>query len=378
MNIETFTWGIWREGEQYEYYLPEKINHPWKWEHAGLSALLEEASLKLGELNSFARLVPNIDLFIQLHVTTEAVISSRIEGTRTNIDEALLPEDAVAPERRQDWIEVRNYREALNTAIALLDELPISSRLIKRTHEILLSGVRGEHRNPGEYRTSQNWIGGATIQDAVFIPPAHIYVHDLMGDLENFLHNEDIDLPDLIRIGMVHDQFEAIHPFLDGNGRIGRLLITLYLVSRKILNQPLLYLSRFFEQHKGTYYDNLMRVRRDNDMIGWLRYFLIGIRDTAVQAADTLSGVLQLKEDLESRLRQEWGRRTHSGLKLLEHLFRYPVVDIKTVQGVCDLSARAAGNLVRSFEEAGILQEITGQYRNRKYLFESYLNRFRD
>jgi len=377
MNVETFDWGSWRESNGYKYYLPNKINHPWKWNHSDINTLLEEASMKLGELNSFARLVPNIDLFIQLHVTTEAVVSSRIEGTRTNIDEALLPEEDVAPERREDWNEVRNYTEALNTAIESLKDLPISSRLIRQTHKTLLSRVRGEHKLPGEYRTSQNWIGGATIKDAVFIPPDHPHINDLMNDLEKFIHNEEINVPDLVKIGMVHYQFETIHPFLDGNGRIGRLLITLYLVSRSIMDKPLLYLSKFFERHKGTYYDNLMRVRENNDMIHWLRYFLIGVRDTAIEAADTLGAVLQLKNDIDARIRDQWGRRTHSALNLLEHLFRSPVVRIKDVQKVCNLSARAAGNLVQSFEEAGFLQEITGQSRNRMYLFGPYLDKFR-
>ncbi|REL24832.1 Fic family protein [Rhodohalobacter sp. SW132] len=377
MDIETFKWGSWRQGNEYKYYLPEKINQPWKWDNSDINILLEEASMKLGELNSYARLVPNIDLFIQLHVTTEAVISSRIEGTQTNIDEALLPEEDVAPERRQDWQEVRNYTEALNTAIKSLESIPISSRLIRQTHGTLLSGVRGEHKLPGDFRASQNWIGGATLKDAVFIPPDHPHINNLMSDLEKFIHNEKIHVPDLIKIGMVHYQFETIHPFLDGNGRIGRLLITLYLVSRGIMDKPLLYLSKFFERHKGVYYDNLMRVRENNDMIHWLRYFLIGVRDTAIEAADTLGAVLQLKNDIEAKIRDQWGRRTRSALNLLEHLFVNPVVQIKDVQKVCGLSAKAAGNLVQSFEDAGFLNEVTGQSRNRMYLFSPYLDKFK-
>lgn len=377
MDIKTFKWGSWRQGNKYKYYLPEKINQSWKWDNSDINILLEEASMKLGELNSYARLVPNIDLFIQLHVTTEAVISSRIEGTQTNIDEALLPEEDVAPERRQDWQEVRNYTEALNTAIKSLERIPISSRLIRQTHGTLLSGVRGEHKLPGDFRASQNWIGGATLKDAVFIPPNHPHINNLMSDLEKFIHNEEIHVPDLIKIGMVHYQFETIHPFLDGNGRIGRLLITLYLVSRGIMDKPLLYLSKFFERHKGVYYDNLMRVRENNDMIHWLRYFLIGVRDTAIEAADTLGAVLQLKNDIETKIRNQWGRRTRSALNLLKHLFVNPVVQIKDVQKVCNLSAKAAGNLVQSFEDAGFLYEVTGQSRDRIYHFSPYLDKFK-
>jgi len=378
VDINGFKWGEHRKTEGYEYYLPAEINQPWQWNHSALNTLLEEASMKLGELNSFARLVPNIDLFIMLHVTAEAVVSSRIEGTQTNIDEALLPEEDVAPERKNDWQEVKNYTEAMNRAIEQLKELPISTRLIRNAHQILMSGVRGEHKDPGHFRKTQNWIGGAGLTDAVFIPPAHQYVNDLMNDLEKFIHNEEIHVPDLIRIGMIHYQFETIHPFLDGNGRIGRLLITLYLIQKGIMDKPLLYLSKFFERHKSTYYDNLTRVREKNDMIRWLKFFLIGIRDTAVESADVLSQVLILKNDLEEKIRKEWGRRANSASTLLEYLFKQPAVDVKKVEKICDLSTRAAGNLVESFEDAGILVEITGQRRNRIYLFENYLKLFRN
>jgi len=299
VDINSFKWGEIRKASGYEYYLPAEINHLWQWGHPALNTLLEEASMKLGELNSFARLVPNIDLFIMLHVTAEAVVSSRIEGTQTNIDEALLPEEDIAPERKNDWQEVRNYTEAMNNAIEQLTDLPLSTRLIKNAHQTLMSGVRGEHKDPGHFRKSQNWIGGATLTDAVFIPPDHHHVNDLMNDLENFIHNEEIQVPDLIRIGMIHYQFETIHPFLDGNGRIGRLLITLYLIQKGIMDKPLLYLSKFFEKHKSTYYDNLTLVREKNDMSRWLKFFLIGVRDTAIESADALSQVLHLKNELE-------------------------------------------------------------------------------
>ena len=377
MNITDVTWGNYRQGNGYKYYLPIPINHPWKWEHASLNTLLEEASIKLGELNSFARLVPNIDLFIQLHVTMEAVISSRIEGTQTNLDEALLPEEDIKPERRDDWKEVQSYTSAMNYAIGALSEVPISSRLICNTHEILLSGVRGEHKLPGEYRKSQNWIGGATLKDAKFIPPDHPHIPDLMSDLEKFIHNEDLEVPDLIRAGMMHYQFETIHPFLDGNGRIGRLLISLYLIYKGIMNKPLLYLSKFFEQHKSTYYDNLTMVREKNDMTQWLEFFLIGIRNTSNEAATTLSSILSLKSQLETKIRTDWGKRAHNGLVLLEYLFSQPLVEIKDVSHKCNLSAKAAGELVRKFEDTGILEEITQQSRNRVYVFRAYLDKFR-
>jgi Fic family protein len=360
----------------YAYFLPTEINQQWVWKDQHINELLEKAAIKLGELNAFARLVPNIDLFIQLHVTKEAVVSSRIEGTQTNMDEALLSEIDIAPEKRNDWNEVRNYVNALNSAITELDKLPISSRLIKKTHKILLSSVRGEHKMPGDYRTSQNWIGGSSPGDATFTPPHHDYVSALMGDLENFLHNTDIKVPSLIKIAIAHYQFETIHPFLDGNGRIGRLLITLFLVDQKILSIPLLYLSTYFEKDKGLYYDNLTFVRTKNDMKQWLIYFLVGIAETAEQAVQTLSGVLQLKIALENRIVSDFGRKSQQGTMLLHQLFKQPIVSVKDVEALTGLSFKAANDLVTNFVQAQILKEMTGQTRNRLFIFDDYINRF--
>jgi len=377
MLIEAYKSGRIEKGLQYSYFVPETINLQWEWQDPQLGTLLEKASISLGELNSFARLVPNIDLFIQLHVTKEAVISSRIEGTQTNIDEALMPEEEISPERRNDWLEVRNYSEAMKNAIKELEHIPLSSRLLCKTHERLLSGVRGKHKMPGEFRNSQNWIGGASLSDAVFIPPAHTYLNELMGDLENFLHNENIHVPVLVRIGIAHYQFETIHPFLDGNGRIGRLLITLYLVSQKILHQPLLYLSVFFEKNKSLYYDNLTRVREKNDLMHWLKYFLTGMDETARQSSNTLSDILKLKEQLENAMRNAAGRRTQSALILLTHLFKEPFISVRQAEEICNLSKKAANDLVSLFAQQGILKEISGKTRYRLFLFESYLNLFK-
>ncbi len=311
-----------------------------------------------------------------MHVTKEAVISSRIEGTRTRIDEALLSRENILPERRDDWQEVKNYTQALNEAIEQLQSLPLSSRLIRGAHKTLMQGVRGERKSPGEFRRSQNWIGGTSISDAIFVPPAHTYVDELMGDLEHFLQNDRIDVPALVRVGIAHYQFETIHPFLDGNGRIGRLLITLYLVSEHILDQPLLYLSDFFERDKGLYYDNLSRVRVKSDLFQWLKYFFVGVEQTARKGCKTLSDVLKLKSRTENQIQQNWGRRTSSALSLLNALFKSPLVKVKEVEEICGLSSKAAGDLVQSFEEARILKEFTGQSRNRIFVFEDYLELF--
>ncbi len=374
--IEKFIAGHFEKGLGYKYFVPNKCNEQWTWSDPVLNELLERASIQLGQLNSFAKLVPNIDLFIHLHITKESVISSRIEGTQTNMDEALLPEEEISPDRINDWHEVKNYTEALNSAIIQLSTLPISSRLIRNTHEILLQGVRGENKQPGNFRTSQNWIGGSSLADAVFIPPSHQYVNDLMGDLENFLHNEDIHVPWLIRIAIAHYQFETIHPFLDGNGRIGRLLITLYLVNKGILEKPLLYLSAFFDKNKNLYYDNLTRVREKNDLMRWLKYFLIGIEESSKQAVDTLSRVIQLKESTEKDIQQTFGRRTDSALALLAHLFKNPVVKVKDVEAICRISKKAANDLVQAFENAHIIKEVSGSTRNRIFLFEKYISLF--
>lgn len=377
MDLEAYKAGRIEKGTSYSYFVPTPVNRQWKWKDTLLNTLLEKASISLGELNSFARLVPNIDLFIQLHVTKEAVISSRIEGTQTNIDEALMPEEEISPERRNDWLEVRNYSEAMNEAIRESELIPVSSRLLCKAHERLLASVRGEHKMPGEFRRSQNWIGGATLSDAVFVPPAHTYLNELMGDLENFLHNENIHVPALVRIGIAHYQFETIHPFLDGNGRIGRLLITLYLVSRKILHQPLLYLSAFFEKNKGLYYDNLTRVREKDDLMHWLKYFLTGVDETARQASATLSEILRLREGIETALRSSAGRRTHSALDLLTHLFRGPIISVKQASAVCGLSIKAANDLVDLFVRQNILKETSGKTRYRRFTFRPYLDLFR-
>lgn len=376
IELEKYKAGHFEKQSGYKYFVPNGINDEWVWKTPVINRLIEKAAIKLGELNSFARLVPNIDLFIQLHVTKEAVISSRIEGTQTNMDEALLPFEEVSPERRNDWQEVNNYIRAINEAIVELQKLPISSRLLKDTHQTLLQSVRGEHKLPGTYRTSQNWIGGNSLADAVFIPPAHQLVSELMGDLEKFLNNDEINVPALVRIAIVHYQFETIHPFLDGNGRIGRLMITLFLVSEGILDKPLLYLSLYFEKNKSLYYDNLSRVRTHNDMLQWLKYFLVGIEQTATQAVNTLSNILKLKENLENEIRSTFGRRSNSALILLTALFKEPVITIDKAAKTCNLSYKAANDLVTKMQEKKYLKELTGQSRNRIFIFEPYLNIF--
>jgi Fic family protein len=355
--IENFKSGELRQSIGYKYFFPNKINVPWNWNSQQINKLLEEASFQLGQLNSFSKLVPNIDLFIQLHITKEAVISSKIEGTQTQFDEAFLKMENIEPERKDDWQEVQNYTNALNQAIQDLETLPISSRLFLKTHKTLLLGVRGERKTPGEFRRSQNWIGGSSLSDAVFIPPHHEHLNELIGDLENFIHNNNLEVPLLIKAAIMHYQFETIHPFLDGNGRIGRLLITLFLMEKKILSKPVLYLSTYFEKQKNLYYDNLTNVRTKNDMLQWLKYFLVGIAQTAKQSSQVLSNIIELKAKQEQKIQSEFGKRIKTGLLLHNYLLTRPLVTVKEVQEICKISAKSAGELVALFETKQILKE---------------------
>lgn len=360
----------------YKSFIPDTINQTYTWQEAGINTLLEKATLRLGALNSFSQFVPDIDLFIRMHVVKEATESSRIEGTQTNIEEALVKQSDINPEKRNDWQEVNNYINAMNHAIPRLQTLPLSSRLLKETHAILLDGVRGELKLPGHFRSSQNWIGGASLNDAVFIPPPHHDVDRLMGDVENFLHNEAIAVPHLIKIAVAHYQFETIHPFLDGNGRIGRLLITLYLIENKIIDKPILYLSEFFEKHKNLYYDNLTNVRRKNDVLQWIRFFLEGVIQTCGKATLSLKKILQLRQDCEGGKIIHFGKKAPNAKNLLDYLFTQPVVTAQQVAEVLDISLVSSYKIIDAFVKAEILQETTGFKRNRFFVFREYLQIF--
>ena len=375
MKFEQFKAGVWRKQYQYKSFSPELVNHDWTWEDPTIHILLEQANRALGELNAFSLIVPDIDLFIEMHVVKEAQTSSRIEGTQTGIDEALLSEEQIRPEKRDDWREVRNYIDAINTAIAELKNLPLSNRLLKQTHEILMQGVRGEHKQPGEFRISQNWIGGSSLTDAVFIPPHQNEVPELMGDLEKFWHNEGIIVPHLIRLALSHYQFETIHPFLDGNGRIGRLLVPLYLVGHGLLAKPSLYLSDFFERNRASYYDALMRVRLSNDIIHWVRFFLTGVAETAAKGRDVFRQILVLRTQSEHAL-LSLGKRAHSAQQALNLLYRKPLITSADLEQALEISTPTANGLIKELIRLGILKEITGQQRGKVYAFEAYLNLF--
>lgn len=375
MKFETFKAGRWQPRYQYKSFEPFPINHGWTWEDPTINTLLESANRALGELNAFSLIVPDIDLFIQMHVVKEAQTSSRIEGTQTGMDEALMSEEHIRPEKRDDWREVRNYIDAVNTAIAALSILPLSNRLLKQAHQILMQGARGEHKQPGEFRNSQNWIGGSSLADAAFIPPDQDSVPDLMSDLEQFWHNDDIVVPHLIRIAISHYQFETIHPFLDGNGRIGRLLIPLYLVSHGLLARPSLYLSDFFERNRASYYDALTAVRISNNLIHWVRFFLQGVFETATKGRDVFGKILNLRNETEQQI-LGLGKRAPNAKAALNLLYRQPMVTAADLERQLPVSKPTANALLRDLQNLGVLIEITGQMRDRTFVFDRYLKLF--
>lgn len=373
MNIKDFKSGTLRQEYQYKSFIPEMINHTFTWDDPQINTMLEDATRALGELNAFTMIVPNVDIFIQMHITKEANTSSKIEGTKTEMDEVLIAKDQVDPEKRDDWQEVRNYIDAMNSAVKELETLPISNRLIKNIHAILLNSVRGEAKQPGEFRKSQNWIGGASLATAYFIPPHQDVVNELMSDLEKFLHNEEIFVPHLIKIAIAHYQFETIHPFLDGNGRIGRLLITLYLVSNGLLKKPSLYLSDFIERNKSVYYESLTRVRTDNDLIHWIKFFLEAVIVTANSGVKTFQDILSLKQEMDAIV-VGFGKKAHNASKLLDYLYQRPIISISDIIEPLEVSKPTANSLVKEFEEKGILKEITGYERNKLFAFDRYLS----
>lgn len=377
MEINRYKAGKLVKQYGYSSFSPEPVNHEWLISDAKVNRLLNDASRKLGELNVFSSMIPDVDFFIRMHITKEATTSSRIEGTQTSIEEALQGAEYIHPEKRDDWQEVHNYIEAMNFAIAQLDKLPLSNRLLKQTHKKLLQGVRGKHKQPGEFRTSQNWIGGASLKDAAFIPPHHTEVPDLMGDLEKFLNNEDLQTPPLIRIGIAHYQFETIHPFLDGNGRLGRLLITLYLVSNNILNKPALYLSDFFERNRSHYFDNLMLARSKNNLTQWLTFFLVGVLETAENSIQTFNEIIKLRKEIEEKKIIRLGKRVPLAMELMRYLYSKPVVDAAEVAQLLNVNITTAYRLIQELEKLNILKEQTGFKRNRYFIFEQYLNLFK-
>ena len=346
-----------------------------------LQKLLSGADHALGRLDGSVQTLPNPDLFVFMYVRKEAVLSSQIEGTQSSLQDLLAAEADLfdADTKPRDVEEVVNYVGAMKFGLKRLAELPVSVRLIREIHERLLQGVRGSQLTPGELRRSQNWIGpgGCTLAEATFIPPPPDHVPEALSDLEKFLHQPD-NLPALIRIGLVHAQFETIHPFLDGNGRVGRLLITFLLTEAGILQKPVLYLSHFFKRHRQAYYENLQSVRENGDWEGWLTFFLRGVAEVSAEATETARRILALREGHRAAIVDQLGRAAGNGQKVLETLFDRPIVTVGEVEDITGTTYVAANNLVARLVDLGILQEITGFSRNRRFRYGSYVRLFEE
>jgi len=343
-----------------------------------MQGLLSNADRALGRLDGSIQTLPNPDLFAFMYVRKEAVLSSQIEGTQASLNDVIRAEaDIFDPTRPSDVSEVINYIAAMNVGLDELKNLPLSRRLVEQIHERLLRGVRGNKMNPGEFRRSQNWIGpqGCTPIDAIYIPPPYQVAEETFSDLERFLHGDD-HIPPLIRIGLAHAQFETIHPFLDGNGRIGRLLITFFLCAQAILQRPVLYLSLYLKEHREEYYSRLQNVRDRGEWEEWLKFFLRGVNEVANQATETAKKIVALRENHRHLIVERFGNHGGKAVRLLERLYERPTVSVKDVASLLEISFPNANALVAKFVQHEILRETTGYSRNRIFMYAPYVNLF--
>lgn len=368
-----------RQPTGYKAFIPEPLPpHPPIVMDDKINTALSRADRALGRLDGSIETLPHPELFLSMFVRKEAVLSSQIEGTQASLSDVIKAEAAVVDRARpSDVREVQNYMSALNRGVDLLNQLPISTRLISELHAILMADVRGMHQRPGEVRDSQNWIGpsGCSLNDALFVPPPPGEVGRLLGQLERFIHDET-PLPPLVRIGMAHGQFETIHPFLDGNGRVGRLLITLFLVERTILRKPVLYLSYFFKRHRSEYYDRLQSLREKGDWEGWIRFFLDGVASVANLAAETAHKVLRLREDDRQTVIEKFERAAATPLRVLDQLYHLPVTYPSQIAARHKVSYPTANSIIQQLQGADILKEVTGRRRNRVYVYQKYMKLF--
>ena len=361
---------------EYKYFMPNFLPEKISFTDPNISLLLEEATQNLGELNAYSKLVPNVDFFIKMHEAKEATASSKIEGTRTEIDEAVMDEENIEPERRDDWLEVQNYIKAMRFVIGELEKYPLATNLLKSTHKVLISGARGEYKTPGEIRKTQNWIGGATIKDAHFVPPIPQEVDSLMGDLDHYWNDKALTTPLLIKAALSHYQFETVHPFLDGHGRLGRLVIVVFLIEKRKLSKPVLYLSDYFSKNRLQYYDALDVVRMTDDVERWIKFFLVAVAETAKQSCETLQKIIDLKAKNGQKI-LKLGKRAQSASKLLDTMYGSPIVDAKKAGEIVGISSTAINVLLSELVKLGILEEITGFSRNRLYQYSEYLGLFK-
>ena len=376
MKLEDYKSGEYVKTNDYKAFIPSKINYNWGWDDTKLDKLLAEANRQIGELNAYSLLIPNVDLYIKMHVKIEANKSSRIEGTRTTVEEDLLDVTDINPEKRDDWEEVQNYVKATNYGVERIKNgFPVCTRLIRELHKILMQGVRGEHKTPGEFRTSQNWIGGSMPSNAVYVPPPHTEIAECLTDFEKFINNEEIDTPDLIKIAILHYQFESIHPFLDGNGRIGRLLIPLYIQSKGMLEKSCLYISDYIERNKDTYYDMLTRVRTHNDMIAWIKFFLEAVIETSKTAKEKFRNVVELTMEMDKVI-VNLPVKSDNVKKVIDVLYNEPVINRKKLCDITKIKEGTIKNIINCLLENNIIVETTGYSRNQIFTFQKYTDLF--
>lgn len=345
-----------------------------------MHGLLSKADRALGRLDGSIQSLPNPELFVFMYVRKEAVLSSQIEGTLASLGDVLEVKAKIFdPTRPDDTEEILNYVDAMNYGLERLSELPLSLRLIREIHQRLMDGVRGQHATPGEFRISQNWIGsqGATLKTATFVPPPPSELPRLLGGLEKYIHQPD-DTPLLIRLALIHAHFETLHSFLDGNGRMGRLLIAFLLCEQTVLLRPVLYLSHYLKRNRMTYYGHLQAIRETGDWEGWIKFFLLGVAEVANEATETSRGIVQMREEHRDKLIEELGKGAANGLKLLESLYRRPIFNVNSVSELLGVSPQAANNLTDKFERLNLVTEITGQKRNRIYRYDQYVALFSD
>ena len=376
IKLEEYKSGEYVKMNDYKAFIPSKINYNWGWDDTKLDKLLAEANRQIGELNAYSLLIPNVDLYIKMHVKIEANKSSRIEGTRTTVEEDLLDVTDINPEKRDDWEEVQNYVKATNYGVERIKNgFPVCTRLIRELHKILMQGVRGEHKTPGEFRTSQNWIGGSMPSNAVYVPPPHTEIAECLTDFEKFINNEEIDTPDLIKIAILHYQFESIHPFLDGNGRIGRLLIPLYIQSKGMLDKSCLYISDYIERNKDTYYDMLTRVRTHNDMIAWIKFFLEAVIETSKTAKEKFRNVVELTMEMDKVI-VNLPVKSDNVKKVIDVLYNEPVINRKKLCDITKIKEGTIKNIINCLLENNIIVETTGYSRNQIFTFQKYTDLF--
>ncbi len=375
--MKNFNSGGYKQQFKYKSFNPSLINRDFEIIDKEIYQLLELAIKSISELKAITNLTSNIDGFIKMHVVKEATYSNRIEGTRTGIKEALLPEREILAENRDDWVEVQNYVKALNYGVKRIKEIPFSVRLLNEVHSRLLQGVRGKNKSPGRLRKGQNWIGGTDIKSAKYIPPHPDDVPVLLSDWEKFWHNDTIKIPVLVKIAIMHYQFETIHPYNDGNGRLGRLIMILQLIDKGFLDKPILYISNYLERYRGNYYDLIQKVKDKNSLEEWVKFILLAFKDSAEESIDVLTRLSEMKKKYSDVLKR-LGKREKLGLKLVNYMLEEPILTVSEAESVLEVSYPTANSLIKELVNLNVLTQVSNKNRNRLFSLESYIDIFRN